>query len=419
MRVNIKLDKRRITKEGNYPIVLYFSNKGEQATYSLGIYAKEHEFDPINQLLLLDNPKTKNEFSRLNIRLSAELSKAKALLLSLELNGKANIKPVRFKELLLKQADAINLASSFSDYFKECIGEMARRTGEIYHSTLVKIEKYYPGGVEFDDITISWLEGFDRKMKAEKYKQGNAIKVGLAANTRSMHFRNIRAIYNKAIDEELIGLNAYPFRKFKIVGEETEHRAISVEDLRRVFNYEGTDSENWARDVSKLIFFLIGINAIDLFSLSGISGGRIKYRRSKTNRLYSIKLEPEIKVLLEKFKGEASFLVFSEQFKDEKSLLKKINGITIYKDGEKKFYKKGLNSIGESLGIPGLTTYVLRHSWATIAASLEIPKETISAALGHGKKTVTDVYIDFDLKKVDEANRRVLDHVLGVEGLIN
>ena len=56
--------------------------------------------------------------------------------------------------------------------------------------------------------------------------------------------------------------------------------------------------------------------------------------------------------------------------------------------------------------------YKARHSWATIAAELEIPKETIAAALGHGGNTVTDIYIDFDRKKVDEANRRVLDWVL-------
>ena len=61
---------------------------------------------------------------------------------------------------------------------------------------------------------------------------------------------------------------------------------------------------------------------------------------------------------------------------------------------------------------PNLTTYWARHTWATLAAELEIPKETIAAALGHGGNTVTDIYIDFDRKKVDEANRRVIDWAL-------
>jgi integrase len=67
---------------------------------------------------------------------------------------------------------------------------------------------------------------------------------------------------------------------------------------------------------------------------------------------------------------------------------------------------------------PKLSTYWARHTWATIAASLDIPKETIAHALGHGSTTVTDIYIDFDMKKVDDANRKVLNYVLygNVEG---
>ena len=60
---------------------------------------------------------------------------------------------------------------------------------------------------------------------------------------------------------------------------------------------------------------------------------------------------------------------------------------------------------------PGISSYWSRHTWATIAASLDIPKETIAAALGHGGNTVTDIYIAFDQRKVDEANRKVIDHV--------
>lgn len=62
--------------------------------------------------------------------------------------------------------------------------------------------------------------------------------------------------------------------------------------------------------------------------------------------------------------------------------------------------------------LPGVTTYTARYSWATIAASLDIPKETIARALGHGGHSVTDIYIDFDQRKVDDANRRVIDWVL-------
>ena len=59
-----------------------------------------------------------------------------------------------------------------------------------------------------------------------------------------------------------------------------------------------------------------------------------------------------------------------------------------------------------------LNIHIARHTWATIASELDIPKDTISAALGHGGNSVTDIYINFDQRKVDEANRKVLDYVL-------
>ncbi len=60
--------------------------------------------------------------------------------------------------------------------------------------------------------------------------------------------------------------------------------------------------------------------------------------------------------------------------------------------------------------------YISRHSWATLAAELDIPKETISAGLGHEiGSDVTSIYIKFDQKKVDDANRRVIDYLFGKE----
>ena len=61
---------------------------------------------------------------------------------------------------------------------------------------------------------------------------------------------------------------------------------------------------------------------------------------------------------------------------------------------------------------PKISQYWCRHTWATIAAELDIRKETIAAALGHGGNSVTDIYINFYMRKVDEANRRVIDYVL-------
>jgi integrase len=64
---------------------------------------------------------------------------------------------------------------------------------------------------------------------------------------------------------------------------------------------------------------------------------------------------------------------------------------------------------------PTLSTYYARHTWATLAYGLNVPKDIISQALGHSNGvSVTDIYIEYDRDKVDEANRKVIDYINGL-----
>lgn len=406
MIIKAIIDKRKPNKQNLYPIKIRFANNGKTVYHFLNMYADPIYFDDENGLLFLSNKvakitkEQKEQFRHYNSIIVRETSKADNLLTELEKKGKDDISPARFKELYLN--DRSYTAETFNQYFKDFISNKTGRTAEIYQTTINKIEKFFGKNIYFDDITLSWLESFDKKMQKEniKNKKGDIIKTGLEINARAIHFRNIRAVFNNAIDNEIINLDIYPFRKFKIKKEKTRKRALTLDHIRLLFDYEGKEHLNWARDVSKLIFFLIGINVKDLYYLNDIDNGYIYYNRAKTSRLYGIKIEPETMVLLEQFKGQENLFSFSE-FELYQSLGKKIN--------------KHLKTISEELKIPKITTYTLRHTWATIAASLNIPKETIAAALGHGGNTVTDIYINFDQKKIDDANRQVMDLVLGIE----
>jgi integrase len=151
-------------------------------------------------------------------------------------------------------------------------------------------------------------------------------------------------------------------------------------------------------DLFKLSFYLIGINIIDLLHLNNIYKGRVEYNRAKTKRLYSIKVEPEAMAIIEKYRGKDYLLSYMDT---------NVTYRTVYKH-----LQKTLAESKDMFGVDELTTYWARHTWATIASELDIPKDTIAAALGHGGNSVTDIYINFDIKKVDEANRKVLDYVL-------
>ncbi len=399
MNIRITLDERRKKNDGTCPLYLTFANQGKTVYHGLGIYVMPAEFDKSTYSVCTTNKKNKVNFQRYNLLIQSELSRARNLLLSLQLSGRADIHPTKFKALFVSGSKGTN--SSFISFFKSFIEKKRGRTREIYQSTLNKITGMFGDDIEFEDVNYTWLEQFNCKMRtgAIRNSKGDVIRMGMATNARAIHMRNIRAVFNKAIDEDVIGLEMYPFRRFKIEKERTRKRAVSVSHLRYLFAYSGTDAENWAVDMARLIFFLIGINTVDLFNLSEYDGEYIHYKRAKTGALYSIRVEPEAAALIEKYKGEKHLLNFCEQFKLLHSFKAKIN--------------KSLKKISEKEpNIPRMTTYTLRHTWATVAAELDIPKETIAAALGHAQNaTVTDIYIDFNRKKVDEANRRVLDWV--------
>lgn len=273
------------------------------------------------------------------------------------------------------------------------------RTRELYEATLSRIRAYDKRceRLAFEDVDKYWLSEFDAFL----------AKTSPSVNARAIHMRNIRAVFNDAIDDEVT--RAYPFRKFTIKYEPTAKRSVDVDTLRAFFTCEVEQGLTKYQDMAKLIFFFQGINVVDLCHLSAVNEGYIEFYRRKTKRLYRIKVEPEAHAIIERYRGEGQLLNILDRYDDYRDYNRRLN--------------EGLRKIGtldvgrynrktRSVLCPKITTYWLRHSWATIAASLDIPKETIAAALGHGGNTITDVYIDFDRSKIDEANRRVIDWVL-------
>ncbi len=406
MTIRVTTDERRKRPDGTVPVYLAFAAKGKTVFHGLGIYVLPSEFDKESGTVRTADRRRKADFTRYNLLIQGELTRARNLLLSLQLAGKAgSILPARFKAMFAAgQTDGGG--GTFTDYFKSFIEKKAGRTREIYQNTLDKIVRLHGDDVPFDAVNYAWLENFDRSMRESDIRngRGEVLRTGLATNARAIHMRNIRAVFNKAIDEEVIGLELYPFRRFKIEKERTRKRAVSLTQLRALFDYPcETAAEEWAIDVARMIFYLIGINTVDLFNLEEYDGEYIHYRRAKTGTLYSIKVEPEAAALLEKYRGRDHLLNFRERFKHVESFKAKINKTL-----------KGIAS--KNTHIPVMTSYTFRHTWATLAAELDIPKETIAAGLGHAQNaTVTDVYIDFNRKKVDAANRRVLDYVAGGE----
>lgn len=399
MKAAIILDKRRERKDGKYPIVLRIFNKsylflgtgynGTDSTFKDGAFTKKE-----------------SNFKLKNIALSEMLNQVEKLFISI--NGSITDKKLRDlinSEILNKELGKIpkTIERYFVDYLDEFISSKQKEgTKTVYTTTKNKINRYDPQAT-FETIDKKWLERFEMWM----------IKSGMKTNAYAIHLRNIRSVFNYAIDNEYTTL--YPFRKFKIKKEETRKRSISVEQLQILKDYPCEEYQVRYRDIFMLMFYLIGINAADLFLAKpdSIENGRLEYKRAKTGKLYSIKIEPEAMEIINRYRGNSYLLNIMDEYKDYRNFLHRM-GIALKEIGNMERVGRGGKKVREPL-FKDLSSYWSRHTWATIAASIDIPKETISEALGHSiGSEVTSIYIKFDHKKVDEANRKVIDHVLGV-----
>ena len=142
----------------------------------------------------------------------------------------------------------------------------------LYKATKNKILAYDPT-CTFETMTRRWLESFNKWLK----------DTGIKTNSISIHLRNIRAVFNHAIDNEETEL--YPFRKFTIEREETRKRSLKPDQLITLRDFNGEEYQKEYQDIFMLMFYLIGINGIDLFHVKQITDGRIEYKREKTGKL--------------------------------------------------------------------------------------------------------------------------------------
>jgi integrase len=390
--VRFYLDTRNLRKDGTYTLKLIVEHHGS-VPVNLNVYLTPEQWDEENKQIV----KHPNR-NQLNFFIKQRKTSIENVLLSLQAQGvlsrltsqdlKKRIKNIGNDEEVAQEV------SSEADYkfkagFERKIGNLDNeRTKEIYRSTLEKINGY--SSIEtltFAQINYDWLHDFEQYLKLTVEK----------INARAVHMRNIRAIFNEAIDEGKVSLNDYPFRRFKIKKQQTIKRSLTVEQLRQIRDIQWAPKVQESADFFMLSFYLIGMNIIDILHLKELQGDKIAYHRAKTGRLYEFRVPQESLPIFEKYKGSEYLLMWRERYTDYRGFTGIVN--------------ERCKEIGKAIGVPALTTYYARHTWATIAAGLDIPKETIAAALGHAENSVTDVYINFDQRKVDEANRRVIAYL--------
>ena len=388
------LDTRRALQDGTFPVKLSVGH-GTRLYLSTGISVKRDNWVD-GQVEGLKDAK------RLNTALDNQKLRVKARLLRLREDGRLAGASNTYLRKLLTAPDMDDVPeedkrTSFWTIAERCIATKDGRTKLVYLHTLSKLRAFVGNGpLYIEDIDRVWLHDFENS-------------VGGKVNSRALHLRNLRHICNFALDEELT--THYPFRKFKIRTEETLKKALTVDQLRTLLTMPVEPWQEEYRDMFWLMFLLRGINAVDLFGATPdqVVDGRLEYRRSKVGTLLSVKLEPEALELIERYKGTEHLVRPLDRYTNHKDYLRRM-------DYGLKSLGRPLGKRGKVLGVgmfPKLSSNWARHTWATLCAEIDIPDPTITLGMGHktaGHKT-TAIYIKRDMKKVDEANRLVIDYV--------
>lgn len=376
---SLRLDKRRALLDGTYPVQVKIGY-GTNIYLSTGIYLTAEDWDARLQICTGKQARSIN-----NILRTLLLQVGNRILELREAGQWDTLTTAQLRQMLTDMSltsPTIGLPS-LGSYIEKVQALKTPKTQKSYESTIVRLKLYCdPYAVKFSDMSYAWWEGFVNSMEADKLKR----------NTVAKYLKCIKTVIRYA-SEDGVAVNQ-AFAKVNSRAEtDTPMRNLPVETFRRVMATQIKGKTAVYLDAFLLSFYLIGINMADLLALPKdcIVNGRLNYKRAKTGKNYSILIQPEAQALIDKYPGKDHLLSFGEKCScfryNCNDLLNKIES--------------------------GMTWYYARYSWANYAVDLDIPKDTISEALGHKHGcAVTGIYIRYGLDKVDAANRQVIDYVL-------
>lgn len=303
-----------------------------------------------------------------------------------------------------------DVVDEFHRYMRECslfnfmddVIEMLKqkekiRTSEIYIATLSSFKKFRQDkDIMLDSLDYVIMEEYETWLRQR----------GAVPNTISFYLRVLRAVYNRAVDRDII-TDSNPFRHVYTGVGKTRKRALPLQSIRKIktLDLSLSPSMDFARDMFLMSFYLRGMSFVDMAFLrkSDLTDGKVIYRRRKTGQQLYIGWTKEMQSIMDKYPENATDY-----------LLPIIRNVGI---NERYAYRNAgysinhyLKKIGEMIGITiPLTLYVARHSWASAARSKGIPLSVISEGMGHDSEATTRIYLaSLDTSAVDQANSIIL-----------
>ena len=250
---------------------------------------------------------------------------------------------------------------------------------------------------------MNWLKAYESWLRCCK----------LADNTIGIRFRTLRAVYNLALAEGLVKADCYPFKKYKVskLHKETAKRAITKEQVKQVIDYDVSGARFYKRlavDMFAFSYLMGGINFTDMAFLTdkNVEGGRLVYVRQKTKKLIMLPLQEKAVEIMNRYRSSQRKFIFPILDERERTLRQMRNRIYDVLDNVNGYLKE----IGKELGVElKISSYVARHSYATVLKRSGVSTSVISESLGHSSERVTQIYLDsFENKQLNDAMKNLL-----------
>lgn len=395
--ISVKVKFRPSTVVGKEGVIYYqiIQNRiVRQLTTNYRIFPEE--WDESNARLIIGNTPRSNHLLSLKSCIDWDMKRIQVIINQLT---ERNI-PFSANDIITafqRQADEQSLFNFMENVITQLkqIGKL--RTAETYTATLRSFMRFRNDtDVLLDDITPELIEMY------EAYLQNN----GVVRNTSSFYMRILRAVYNRAVEKEFVK-QRNPFKNVYTGVDKTAKRALPLSTIRRIKNLDLTrlPKLEFARDMFLFSFYTRGMSFIDMAFLkkTDLQNGYLKYRRRKTKQQFFIRWEKCMQEILDKHNApESPYL---------------LPIIKVAEQNERKQYGNALREVNNKLKeiakticlpIP-LSTYVARHSWASIARSKNIPISVISEGMGHDSEMTTQIYLSsLDSSAIDHANSLIL-----------
>ena len=399
-KLSLSLDERT-ERNGMQQIRLRITNKGTNAFVGTGVWVEPQYFvmyslyDPIRGKAYM--AAEKREQVRLFVKRFEDVMAA--------------MEPSELDQTMAKEIKALALASDKKQpvqavddsgdflvwYDEYAQSRRTEKTRESYEYGAKVLREYCASlrmrTLTFDQIDYARLADFARWLTAN----------GKGDATRHMLECYVRAAYKEAQKRHMVSRDHDPYYDYSIKPVPVKDiKCLTAQQMHMLMTAEMPNKgTQMGRDVALMSFYLCGANLVDLYEMPKSKAGHVEFVRHKVNgrwqKTVQIRIEPELKALIEHYKGDGRLLHFSATYGNYESFRHKIG--------------HRLRDVSKVVGFD-VNLAMIRRTWATLAAELECPDAVIDMCMGHIPQTVNRKhYIKPKWEHGAMWNRRVIDYV--------